>query len=68
MNFNDELENLVKANIPVVQVVTYEWQRLYGFCVGIAEDNKLELYTWSVISGLKKWNKNLKSLKMKKIL
>ncbi len=55
MNFNEELKNLVKANIPVVQVVTYEWQRLYGFCVGIAETNKLELYTWSVISGLKKW-------------
>ncbi len=56
MNFNEELNNLIKANIPVVQVITYEWQRLYGFCVGIAEDNKLELYTWSVISGLKKWD------------
>ena len=56
MNFDEELENLIKANIPVVQVVTYEWQRLYGFCVGIAEDNELELYTWSVISGLKKWD------------
>jgi len=56
MNFSDELNNLVKANIPVIQVITYEWQRLYGFCVGIAEDNELELYAWSVISGLKKWD------------
>jgi AAA+ superfamily predicted ATPase len=58
MNFNEELENLVKANIPAIQIVTYEWQRLYGFCVGIAQEQNLELFTWSVISGLKKWNDN----------
>jgi len=57
MNFNEELENLVKANIPAIQVVTYEWQRLYGFCVGVSQNNDLDLFTWSVVSGLKKWNK-----------
>ncbi len=58
MKFNDELENLIKANIPAIQVVTYEWQRLYGFCVGIADDNNLDLFSWSVVSGLKKWDKD----------
>ncbi len=56
MKFNEELENLVKANIPVIQAVTYEWQRLYGFCVGVVQEYNLDLYTWSVVSGLKKWN------------
>ncbi|MDX4040073.1 AAA family ATPase [Aliarcobacter skirrowii] len=58
MNFDNELKNLIKANIPAIQIITYEWQRLYGFCVGIAQDNKLDLFTWSVTSGCKKWDKN----------
>lgn len=66
MNFNEELSNLVKANIPVIQVVTYEWQRLYGFCVGTADKNNLDLYNWSVISGLKKWDNSIKQFKDEK--
>jgi len=66
VDFKQELENLVKANIPVIQVVTYEWQRLYGFCVGVAQENALELYTWSVISGLKKWNNGEKQFNEEK--
>jgi len=58
MDFKEELENLIKANIPAIQVVTYEWQRLYGFCVGVADDNNLDLFSWSVVSGLKKWDKD----------
>ena len=54
--FEDNLELNIKANIPVLQVVTYEWQRLYGFCVGIAQKNERELFTWSVVSKLKKWD------------
>jgi len=56
MNFNNELENLIKANIPAIQIITYEWQRLYGFCVGIANKNNIDLYSWSSVSGLKKWD------------
>jgi SpoVK/Ycf46/Vps4 family AAA+-type ATPase len=56
MSFKEELENLVKASIPAIQVVTYEWQRLYGFCVGVAQENELELFIWSVVSNLKKWD------------
>lgn len=56
MNFEEKLNINIKANIPALQVVTYEWQRLYGFCVGSAIEYNLDLYTWSVISGLKKWD------------
>ena len=56
MQFEEEIQNLIKAHIPVIQVITYEWQRLYGFCVAIANDNNLQLFTWSIVSGLKKWN------------
>jgi len=56
MSFNDELDNYIKANIPVIQAITYEWQRLYGYCIGMAQEYSKSLYTWSIISGLKKWD------------
>jgi AAA+ superfamily predicted ATPase len=56
LEFGKHLDNLIKANIPAIQVVTYEWQRLYGFNVGMANRANLNLYSWSVINGLKKWS------------
>jgi len=60
MDFSAELNILIKSHTPAMQVVTYEWQRLYGFCVGVSVDNKLDLFSWSVVSGLKKWDKDSK--------
>ena len=60
MDFSAELNILIKSHTPAMQVITYEWQRLYGFCVGVSVDNKLDLFSWSVVSGLKKWDKDNK--------
>jgi SpoVK/Ycf46/Vps4 family AAA+-type ATPase len=60
MNFETELDILIKSHTPAMQVITYEWQRLYGFCVGVTVENKLDLFSWSVVSGLKKWDKEKK--------
>ncbi|MBL1353022.1 MAG: hypothetical protein COA61_006795 [Zetaproteobacteria bacterium] len=57
MKFSEELDILIRSHTPAMQVVTYEWQRLYGFCVGASVENKLGLFSWSVVSGLKKWDK-----------
>jgi AAA+ superfamily predicted ATPase len=54
--FQEELYTNIKANIPVISVITYEWQRLHGFCVGGANENERHLYRWSYTSGLYKWN------------
>lgn len=56
-NFRKALTTYVKASIPVLSIATYEWQRLHGFCVGAAEDHYLDLFRWSVVSGLYKWDK-----------
>ena len=61
MDFETELDILIQSHTPAMQVVTYEWQRLYGFCVGVSEANKLNLFSWSIVSGLKKWDQNVKS-------
>ena len=57
-NFKKELSVNIKAKIPVIYVITFEWQRLYGFCVGETIDSNRSLYRWSVTSGLYKWNDN----------
>ena len=60
MKFKNELKLLIKAKTNVIEIVTYEWQRLHGFLVGIANEFNLNLYMWSVIGGLKIWNDNEK--------
>lgn len=56
MNFKEELQVFIKSKINILQIVTYEWQRLYGFLVGIANESNLNLYRWSVVSGLYRWH------------
>lgn len=55
-DFKNNLETNIKARIPVISVVTYEWQRLHGYCVGVARANHRNLYRWSIVSGAFKWD------------
>lgn len=48
--FEEELELLLKCKTPVIEVVTYEWQRLQSVVNIIAADN---LTTW------KRWNRSV---------
>jgi len=57
--FKEDLNTNIKANIPVISIITYEWQRLHGFCVGTANQNNRDLYRWSLTTGLYKWNNDL---------
>jgi len=61
MSFERELEVLISAKTNVVQIVTYEWQRLHGYLVGISKKFNTNFYIWSVVSGLKKWNDSEKN-------
>lgn len=58
--FNNELDIHIKAKIPVIAVVTYEWQRLYGFCINASRDNNRKLYRWSVTKGRDDWDDDKK--------
>lgn len=55
-DFKNSLSTYIKASIPVLAVATYEWQRLHGFCVGVAKENSLNLYRWSSVTGRSKWD------------
>lgn len=48
--FEEELELLLKSKTPIIEVVTYEWQRLQSITNTIAKDN---LTVW------KRWNLSL---------
>ena len=62
-DFEEELKTHIKANIPVLSVITFEWQRLHGFCVGLANANDLKLFRWSATTGLYQWNDKEKTFK-----
>lgn len=56
MTFEEELEVHIKANFPVLQICTYEWERLQGYCINTAKKENKKFFIWSSIKGLSKYN------------
>jgi len=57
MNDSQEnLLNLIKANVSVIQIVSYETLRIHAMLVRSALELKRDLYKWNRVKGLKKWN------------
>ena len=56
--YEEELETLIKAGAKVVEVASFEWERVQGFTNDVAEDLEIDWYTWSCVSGLKVWQGN----------
>ena len=56
--YEEELEVLIKAGAKVVEVASFEWERVHGFANYVAEDLGIDWYTWSSVSGLKVWDEN----------
>jgi SpoVK/Ycf46/Vps4 family AAA+-type ATPase len=52
----DTLCNLIKANVNVIQIISYETLRVHAMLVNIAQNLKRDLYVWNRIDGLKKWD------------
>lgn len=53
--YEEELETLIKAGAKVVEVASFEWERVHGFTNYVAEDLGVDWYSWSSVSGLKVW-------------
>ena len=51
--YEEELEVLIKAGAKVVEVASFEWERVHGFANYVAEDLGIDWYSWSSVSGLK---------------
>lgn len=56
--YEEELETLIKAGAKVVEVASFEWERVHGFANYVAEDLDIDWYSWSSVSGLKVWEGN----------
>lgn len=53
--YEEELEVLIKAGAKVVEVASFEWERVHGFANYVAEDLNIDWYSWSCVTGLKVW-------------
>lgn len=55
--YNDEIETLIKADSSIIEIISYEWQRVHGFINTIANKLDKEWLCWSTILGLRRYNK-----------
>lgn len=58
MNFEESFINYIKAGASIIQIVSYETQRIHGIVNRASDELNREWYSWNRIEGLKKWNKN----------
>lgn len=52
----EEVSLKVKAGIPIIQLISYEWRRVMGFCIIASRDNRRSLYSWNNTNGISKYN------------
>ncbi|MBP5369881.1 MAG: AAA family ATPase [Bacteroidales bacterium] len=50
-----ELNNLVKANVKLIQIVSYETLRVHGMLIHVSQETERDLYVWNRVEGIKKW-------------
>lgn len=50
-SFEEEFDICIKANIPIVQVCTYEWERLQSYCIKAAKRENRKFFLWGQIKG-----------------
>jgi SpoVK/Ycf46/Vps4 family AAA+-type ATPase len=48
-----EIELLIRSGYKLIQVVSYEWQRVEAFALEIADNLRWECYIWNCVSGLR---------------
>ena len=57
-NYENELKTLICSGANVIEIASYEWERVHGFVDYVAESIKRSWYSWSSVFGIKKWVKN----------
>lgn len=55
-----ELLNLIKANVKLVQIVSYETLRVHAMLIQAAQHLNLSLVIWNRVEGVRSWNVNKK--------
>lgn len=52
----NELLNLVKANVKLVQIISYESLRIHAMLVKVSKELGKDLFIWNRVEGVKQWN------------
>lgn len=55
------LVNAIKANIKIIQIISYEQLRIHGFIAKTSLELKQNFYLWNRTDGVRKWNSEKKS-------
>ncbi len=55
-NYNDEMDLKVKAGVPIIQIISYEWRRIHGMVLKVAKNNDRLFYRWNNTQGLQVWD------------
>ena len=63
-NYEEELVTLIKAGAKVVEIASFEWERVHGFANDVADVLDIEWYSWSAVFGLKVWDKENSGFKI----
>lgn len=59
-SIEEQLVNLIRANTRIIQIVSYESQRVYGTLVGVSRDLERKLFRWNVVDGIMVWDDDKK--------
>lgn len=57
-NFKEEIETLIKANVHVINVISFEWQRVHAMLDEISSKLEVPFYVWSSSFGIRKMDEN----------
>ena len=55
-NYSKNLEVLIKSGCAIVEIVSYEWQRIHAVVNSAANKVEREWLTWSTASGIRRWS------------
>jgi AAA+ superfamily predicted ATPase len=54
--YANQIRTLILAGCTVIQVVSYEWQRVHGFINEVAVDLERKWFVWNSAKGLSEWD------------
>ena len=59
-DFQTELNQKIDAGIPIIQIISYEWRRVLGFCVKVAKrkESLRVVFWWTKATSIEKWDEN----------
>ena len=51
MNFKETVSNIIRGNVPGVEITTPEWERVEKDIIAVARSFDLEILLWDAVKG-----------------